>query len=290
MTLEEAAQDVWEQLGEPTDLAFRVSGTGVVNGSSAGWVALRRALERGMIATMHAKIGRSQRHVRWKGSTKVASYLGGKSVAVTVVSVNGLGIVVAESAPVDTYLGWFVDDGVELRRVAYSGNTLIVLGEAFGQVPVIGSTLTLRQGFFAFPANRGLLRVTDTVTGRDVEITRPEDITWNVSPSTGDPTSYYHLNARVYLEPVPVEERYFIVEEESYPTLVATMAGDELPIPQPLQYAAVLWAISWGFGRYLNPEMKSSIRKEWRETLLETQLPEDNLYDRQDEAVEVRRA
>lgn len=242
-----------------------------------------------MIATMQAKVGRDQRHVRWKGSTRVTSLAGGAAVTATVVSVSGVGITIDLTAAQDTYLGWYVDDGVELRRVAHSNGALIVVATAFGATPTIGSTLTLRQGFLPYTAGRTVLRVTDTTNGRDLEIVRPEDVEWNGSPTPGDPVGYYHLGNRVYLDPVPTTERYFLVEEESYPTLTGIAGDAELPIPEPLQYAAVLWTIAWGFGRYLNPKMKSALRQEWRETLIETQLPEDNAYDRQDEAIDLRR-
>lgn len=290
MTLEDAAQDVWEALGEPTDLEFRNVTTGDVDVTTAGWGKLRRGIERGMIATMQAKVGRDQRHVRWAGGTKTTSLLGGSTETVTVVSALETSLTVAEANPRDYYLGWMVDDGTTLRRVAWSSGTLIVLAEAFTSNPAVGTVLTLRAPFLAVEPGTVVLRVTDTTNGNDLVMRRPEDVVWESSPTVADPVAYVHAHGRVYLDPPPEGSRYFLVEQEAYPTLENVTPSASLPVPEPLQYAVVLWATAWGFGRYLNPKMKSALRSEWRETLIETQLPEDNVLDRQDESFGVRRA
>lgn len=287
MTLSDALQDVWEALGEPTDLEFR-NAAGAVDTTSAGWSSLLRGLQRGIIATMRFKEARNGRRLKWPGSTKITSRAGGRTETLTVASVTGGAITTVENVTDDTYIGWLVEYNDELRRVAYSSGTLLAVTEAFSSEPSPGDTLLLRQSFVSVSAVDGVLRVTDTTNGRDLEVVRPEDVTWDTSPTAGDPTRYYHLGDRLHLDPPPDTERYFYLELETYPDVTSLGADEELSIPEPLQYSVILWTTAWGFGRYLNPEMKRALRREWRESLLEIQLPEDNILDRADDSFDLR--
>lgn len=274
MTVTEAMTDVFEGLGEPTELEFASGGVGNV--------PLRRGLEQAIIATMRYKDPRGRR-LKWAGSTKQSSVVGGSPTTLTVVSTSGPTITVSASAANDFYLEWVAEFSGQSRRVVWSSGTSLALTEEFSTMPTAGETFTVRPSYLVLSSTTPVLSVRDTTTGTALQLVRPEDLSWDGQPSLGDPTSYFHLNGRLYVEPIPATERYFLLEVEQYPTLDGVADDDELPIPEPLHYAVVAWTMAWGFGRYMNPEMRRAMRREWQEILLTTQLPEDNITDRTDD-------
>lgn len=287
MTVAEAMTDVFEALGEPTDLAF-LDENQTADATTRGYTTLRRAMERGMVATLQYKSPRGRR-LKWPGSTVRTSVRGGATATVTLSAVTGTTLTTVETVAEDFYLGYVVTSGTELRSVVYSSGNVLEVGEAFTTPPGAGDVLTLRQTFLPLASSQAVLSVTDTTTGTPLELVRPEAVSWETSPTTGDPQRYYHINDRVYVDPPPETPRYFLLEQEQYPTLDDVIPTAELPLPEPLHYAVVLWTTAWGFGRMLNPEMQRFVKRQWQEVLNETQLPEDNIMDRTEDRFGIRR-
>ena len=283
MTVEEMVRDVFENLGEPTDLAY-VTADDVVDTTSDGWTRVIYALQRGLNAVSRWKNPRTGRRFRWPGSTSIIQRQVGTPVTGTVATGSTTQVVAAD---IDTYVdgyfvGWLFEYDDEVRRIAYSDSDSIVLTVALSSAPTAGTTYTLRRTSVAVTAASTVLRVIDALNGTELSLVRPESILPTTTPTYGDPTSYYQIGNRLYVDPVP-EEGYLTIECESLPTIQGT-TDEEIDFPEEFLYAVILWATAWGFGRYMNPEMKITLRREFNDYMQSIQLPEDAILDRQEDA------
>lgn len=283
MTVEEAAYEIWEPLGETTDLSF-TDADGNVDETSAGWRRLVRAINRGLVATMRYRRRRDGRRVRWPGSTRYVSRKVSGTTSMTTIagSTTTAVIVAAGSLGVDAYLGWSCEIGEETKTVAANDGTTLYLSEALESAPAAGTAVVLRQTYVLLDDPEVVVRVTSTSNGNDLTLVRPESVAWEASMTYGAPVSYYQVGKKVFVTPVPEEEEWLRVEVEAYPSVVG-LADEELPIPHVLHDAVVLWCLGWGMRRYVNAEMMTVYRREFEAAIDSLQLPEDAILERADD-------
>lgn len=295
MTFEEIATDVWELLGEPTDLDFR-DNEGVLSTTSNGWIRLMRAARTAQVAISKWRNPRTGKRFRHYGMSEVLTLSVTPAVEGTITSVNNEGIAIG----VDNVLGmnahstWYfkhinAESEVQYGRIISSGDLQITLYDALSREPQVGDSYALIPPFIELPqSNIGVMRVVYLNDSKEIPIARPESITFDRSATLGAPSFYYQIHDRIYIDRIPEDDGVFYVEVERYPEFNSDPAG--LPdIPESVHYAMVLHMAGWGFGRYLNAEMRKSMRDEYLEYMNTIQLPKDLELDRQDDSFGIRK-
>ena len=292
MTLEEIATDVWEVLGEPTDLSF-FDEDGSFDATSKGWTRLMRAARTAQVTISKWRNPRTGKRFRWYGMSQLLTVNvdPGVTGAVTGVANEGRELTVDTTLAVNSHSMWYLvithaDSTVTNARVISSGEGFLSL---FQETPTeIGDTYRIVPPFIELTeTSLSVLRVTYLNELRELSIVRPEFLPISSEASFGAPSSYYQLHDRIYLDRMP-ETGVFQVETDRVPRFDPTR--DAVPeLPENFHQAIVLWMAAWGFARYLNPEMKTSMRKEFYEYMDSIQLPKDLELDRQEDAFQIKK-
>ena len=296
MTFEEIATDVWELLGEPTDLEFRDE-NGVLSTNSVGWGRLMRAARNAEIAVSRWRNPRTGKRFRWYGGTETIFIELPEGVEKTVTEPGTNGFSLSGLANVNQYATWYLRHDFQVgetistqygRIISHRGSVVRLFGDLSRSLGV-GETVTLLPPYLTLPRpEASVLRVVYVDESRELTITRPEDILPTESADPSSPTLYYQKEGKIYLDRFP-EEGVFQVEVDRMPIFKGNQPEASPELPDYLHYGMVLWMAAWGFSRLLNPEMKSSMRREFYDFMDTIQLPQDLELDRQDDAFTLRR-
>jgi hypothetical protein len=293
MTFEEIATDVWELLGEPTDLEFRDE-DGVLDPTSNGWGRLMRAARNAEISVSRWRNPRTGKRFRWYGGTETIFIENPEGVEKTVTAPGANGFNLSGLELLNKYATWYVRHQVrpeefQYGRIISHTATKVRLFSDLSTALQEGDVVTLLPPYLSLPRpEASVLRVVYVDESRELSITRPEDIlpTENADPSS--PTRFYQKEGKIYLDRFP-EEGVFQVEVDRMPIFRGNQPEARPELPDYLHYGMVLWMAAWGFSRLLNSDMKNAMRREYYEFMETVQLPQDSELDRQDDAFTLRR-
>jgi hypothetical protein len=281
MTAQEAIIEVYEAIGEPSDLPIYDAGGAfsiVAEGSIRILAALNRAQD--YVSTYRVR-GVKPKYFRCMEG------------AATFEPVTVSGTLGAQTSPYKTILlpaafdasatgrfdGWTYDDGVEVRRVLrhvnVGGVSSIVLDKALPATPE-ARVVTLRQTKFRLGSG-----VDEVAVGRNVldvirlfdletngELERVED---SVSISTlvagvGTPGSYIKQRQGFTFDIAADDARSFEVHFYAYPAEVVA-AADEFALPEAFHTPIVLWASWWGFRRYMETTQAYATKRDFQDMM-----------------------
>ncbi len=288
MTAEELITEVYEQLGEPSDLNIYAADGTTYTHTNAGAVKILRALNLGQKAIAGWKDPVTGRHARFKclqGSlffrTKVYSDTVSSSSNSTFpysVVLTGTGLGTTD----DQYNGWVIEINGEQRLVVdYTGSSYtFYLNDSFGTAPSAADTVKLYKRFYrllpsshafvaehiSLPATTSgafveILKIQSVEDGTEVEpASRIED--WDAFPTgKGEPGEYYRQGDTIYFDVNQEDDQWFRMEYYRMPTPMSA-STDAPELPENFHYAIALWANMWGQRRMQESSMVYAVRKE----------------------------
>ena len=255
MTLAEMRTDVYELLGEPTDLDPDVSTTRLDFAINQGVKKIAMWKEPGMGQVRFRDLFRT---TYFKANVKTETLISGSTVNTLILD---------STAPDydNAYLSWVVEVNNEFMLVVgYTGaSRTVLLSSSLSSAPASALEATFYQSHFRVLPTSSLLsslniskpegyietlKIVDLEQGQELnEVDRVEAFVGNLT-SVGDPTEFYRFGDEIIFNSAPEEERYFKMEYYRVPPELVN-ADDEPAIPQMFHYAVVLWAVWWGYKR-----------------------------------------
>lgn len=303
MTLEEMMVDVWEALGDETDLD-PYDAAGDVSVTTAGGAKLVDALNRAQTVVAHWKDPSTGALVRFRELLGEMYFEHGVATGQvqSLATDSQVGLVASTNTDyVDRYNGWALKIGNEIRMVmdtAVSGGVVVVTvnddfdaatdeddwtlmkrfsyilpaGHAWASDHIVlptSSDLHLGEGNLILP-----LRITDMERGRELIPAKRSDDFITRYLTEGDPQRWYFFGKKLYFDVAPSENRWFHMEYYRNPVEMAA-ASDEPEIPETFHYAMVLWAIEWGYRRNGESNEKYSTKRDFLDFMRSTKTPDD---------------
>lgn len=281
MNVQEAIVDVYETIGEPSDLPIYAAG-GAFSIVAAGSVRILAALNRAQDYVSTYRL----RGVKPK-------YFRCMEGSVTFEPVTMSGTLEAQASPYKTitlpaafatsatgrFDGWIYDDGVEVRRVLRYVNAAgvysIVLDTALPATPE-GRTLTLRQTRFRLGAGVDeidsgrnvidVIRIYDLETRSELSRAEDNESVSTFSAAVGTPGSFIKQRQGFVFDIAASDARSYEAHFYAYPEEVAA-AADEFALPEAFHVPITLWAAWWGFRRYMETTQAYSTKRDFQDMM-----------------------
>lgn len=286
MTLAEMRTDVYELLGEPSDLDPAVSTTRLDFAINQGVKKVAMWKEPGLGQVRFRDLFAS---AYFKSHTEDETLAAGSTVNTLVLDASG-------PDNDDAYLNWTVEVGSEqVLVVDYVGSThTAYLASDLSAAPASATAITFYQShFLILPSSSPLSSLNITKPTGFVEILKIVDMKQNqeldmvnrtekfTDISTGDPTEYYRFGNDIIFNYAVSDERYFELE---YYRLPATLVNDtdEPELPEAFHYAVILWAIWWGYRRSEESSLAYSTKRDLVDFMRTTKTEYDVSYERKD--------
>lgn len=307
MTLDLIRKEIWEHIGEPSDLdpssdTSYSSGpllTFVANEGQrqvAGW----RDPQSGRIFRVKSLINEL-----FYQTTYISGDLSSDATSTTITF--PVGDVEDDD---DRYNGWVVVVGSEVKLIVdYDGATYTgTVHEEWTTTPESGDSYELYKSFdlllpsdhdwvgehISLPSetNRSqatgnlieVLKIEDLADQRTLERpSRDEDFLTNLMSSGGDPSEWMRIGNKVIYDQNIPEEKWMKMEYFRLPTEMADDT-DEPEIPEHLQWGIVLWGIQWGYSRHQEPSMKWSAKQDFVDFMRSATSTYSLEYERSDDA------
>lgn len=296
MTLQEIVVQVFEALGEPSDLnPYDTDGTTILT-TSSGWTKLVDAINTGCLA-LSAWKWPSGRQIRMRltedttvfevnQSTKVVAGGGWSSPTLTVT--------VADSTA-NLQVGKLAVGGTSGASgyVLYSSGVTLYLTKVSGTF-LPGETVTLYQREFVFvsgtdprsavgipytPANGVPLDIVglhDIGNGTPLEETSKRERWLSPDSTVGTPTAFYRVPKGVVFDTWPTDGLTYVVRYQRGPkTLGYTITTEEPELPAQFHYGLVLFGTWWGLRRAQESNDAYAVKKDLEEFMLRTRTEND---------------
>jgi len=311
MTLEEIRNEIWQQIGEPTDLD---PATDVQYGGLPllTWVANEGQRQ---IATW--KDGpRVYRHPQLYGEVFFRTYMLTDTIPdQTGLNANELLMPAACGAYDDEYNGWLVEcDGVQRVIMDYNGGGMVATVDSdWDTTPAMGGVFKLMTRAYLLvdsthpwaaeniilPAvsdrwrSEGnfveILKIEDIVNQQElVRAPRVESYLTNMT-STGNPAAYFRRGNRLYFDRAPDSKLWLRMEYYRTPTNM-TLATNSPEISEQFHYAICLWGQWWGYRRSGDNAAAYSVKMDLKDYMGRVIVHDDIKDDRRNDAGTLRRS
>jgi len=308
MTVQEMVLQVYELLGEPSDLdPYDSSGSFDVSSDGAskilGW------LNRGYRRILFWKFP-SGRLIRFR-SLKAIKYF--KSATVSGTAANGgnssITLASTEDNTADQYVGWVVEitdgtgSGQKRLIVEYSTSRVATVDVDWDTNPDSSSEYKLYKRFWKYldpgtsfsDEHIDLNPVSDIVAAQ-----RVVDLKYNTelvpagrtdhyetySTVSGDPSVWFEEGDRLWFDTNVDEERWFQLDYTRMPSNL-TGASDTPEIPEIFHEGIVLWTVWWGNHRLQDPSRAYAFKKDLESFMSTTKEQLELSYEESDGYVEV---
>lgn len=312
MTLEQLRNEIWQQIGEPTDLD-PASDTQYNGGPLLTWVANEGQRQ---VATWRDG-PRIFRHPQLYGEMFFRTWmLTDTTPDQTGLAANEILLPTATTGSYDDeYNGWLVEcDGVQKVIMDYTGGAHVaILDSDWGTTPVIGGVLKLMSRAYmlcdaAHPwasEHITLPVISDRwrAEGNFMEVLKLEDVTnqqeitrapriesylTNMT-STGDPGSYFRRGNRIYFDQAPDERLWIRMEYYRTPTDMSA-DDDEPEISEQFHYGIALWGMWWGYKRAGDNASAYGAKRDLADMMGRVVVHDDIKDDRRSDAGRLRRS
>jgi hypothetical protein len=265
LTAEQMVEELWEMLGEPTDID-PYDATGALDVTSTGWRKQLRALNRGVLAVATWKDPQRGTQFRftscfdWQDVAHVPTEttLNGATVAdATTITVDAAG-------DADARNGFLVKVGNEVRVILDDSGTVLTLNKPLDQAHADEAAVYIAARYIDLNVSTTrfveVLSVFDHSEERPLRPGQRGDLFNSRLNQEGDPREWFRLSSRVYLDRVRFDEnRYFRVAYYKHPDEM-TLYTDTSGLPEAFDHAVVLWAAGWGFARQVDLPTQNEYR------------------------------
>jgi len=299
MTFEEQIIEVWQNLGEPTDLSpYDASDNFDI--TSLGARKIAKSLNLGQQAVAFYKNPRTGRQHRWKDGYRyfnlniepeeVDCYYP-TGTADNVIYLDMLDT----NDPADRYF-YYDGDLIQILHASFDTNVnrwACTLAESHSLLEddVNPVSIVLGVNYVTTPSDLNLAEVLKiaVVGGSIIErASRGTDFGLGEQYSEGTPGLWYRRNKRIYFDTVVVEDLYLRSEGVVGPTVMVD-SDDEMEISPQLEWAVILWALGWGYGLKQEFDVKTQMQNEFHSFMMMTQTEDDVFFNLdEEEGVELR--
>lgn len=303
MTLEEVRRQIWENLGEPTDLDPDTD-VSYIGGPLLNWVVNEAQRQLSMwkdpITRMQVRFHNLFGTLYFSMSV-VEGVLSQAPESETRVDLYSGGAI--PETDLQRYRSWILRINGEQRLIVdYDENNVATLLRPLSTLPSIGDEYKLfkrhvyllraddpwASEHVALPAEVGRLR-----EGNFSEILKITDLQERVglskaphganfiryNESTGTPRQWYRFANRVVMDQAPVEPRWYEMEYYRLPSVVSE--PEDVPeIPEQFHYGLVLWGTEWGLRRAREADQKYSAKRDLIDFMRSTKTEWDVEFER----------
>ena len=286
MTLADIQEEVWEFIGEPSDL-YTVS-------TSTYSQKLTDAINEGQRQVASWRDPQTRQGVRFPSLSSQSYFqtyylsdaLQDAGHTTTTVILPSDILDATTLATNDVLNGWSITTSSQTRRIVdYVGESrTATVHEAFTSAPATTASYELSKNYMDIvssghaqvnynisrPTNFLLpLKIIDLVDEQVLEEgARDEDFA-NLIGSTSDPTQFIHRNERILFDYVPDEARWYYMEYSKLPVEMSATT-DEPDIPANFHFGIVLWARWWGYAREQGLEAAWASKKDFVDFMKQT--------------------
>lgn len=277
MTCSSALVEIWEMLGEPTDLSPYTNPNDVSTFSMTltGTTALLRALNHGIQAIASYKDRTTGRHYRFRDCI-AERYIQSDTTSGTATSASSTSSVVLDTAEsaANTLRGALIVCNDENRLIVSNTTAAVVPHKEFSSTTASQDYVIYRRWLDLSGEDTRLYEVLslfDMEDEQELDRRFAGELAEEQILDTGVPTTWFSTGSRIWFDYHVEDERYYKINFYQLPAyLTSSDETTELPLPEPVHYACILWCLAWGFGRYQDPTMRYSYRKELQEFMRET--------------------
>lgn len=296
MTLQEMVVQVYEALGEPSDLnIYDTDGTTVLV-TSSGWLKLVDAINTGCLQLSTWKWPNG-RHIRMRFTEDTAVLEVNHQTK--VVAVGGwtsptLTVTVSDSTT-NLHVGKLAVGGTSgaTGYVLYSSGVTLYLTKVSGTF-VAGETVTLYQREFMFTAGTDprslvgipytatngvpldIVALQDIVNGQPLEETSKRERWLSPDSTVGTPTAFYRIPLGIVFDTWPTDGLTYVVRYMRGPRKLGyTETTAEPELPSQFHYGLVLFGIWWGLRRAQESNDAYAVKKDLEEFMLRTRTEND---------------
>jgi len=270
LTAQQMVEDLWERIGEPSDLdPFGTDGE-TIDTDSEGWEKMLRALNRGITAAASFRDTRTGRLFRYRNrhAWQYVTFTPASTTLTAAITAGDLTVQFAASGAADTYNDYLVKVGTEVRLIVDDdGAGTCTVSKSFDSAHASGATiyyapryLTITTSGNNFVEVASVFNMEESTT---VERGERGDLFNMQMDSDGDPTQYYRVGDKLYLDRVQFDDTQgFRVDYLRLPGAM-TAVTDTSGLPEAFDEAIISWAMSWGFSRYISPDLAAAARSQF---------------------------
>lgn len=309
MTVQDAIIEVYEALGEPSNLNPYTSG--VFDLTKDESQKILKWLNRGQHVVMNYKFPNGRRVTFRANEGKVlfrsrVVELDVLAATSTTIQLDNSGDTLhsAADSAVDMLNNWVIKvtngtgEGQTRYIVDYNNSTWdATVSEAWDTTPDATSTVEVSKAAqffrsssdfdvdFNIPVARNdlytVLKITDINSRRPLGVVdRTENFPGNWV-SRGQPSAYYVYDDRIEFDKAPDEERWYLIEYRKVANEVSA-ATDEFFVPPPWDEAIVLWAMQRGYRLAQESDDAYATKRDFEDFMLKTQEEAESRMDREE--------
>lgn len=294
MTLLQIIQNLYEALGEPSDLQY-LDDLDNVETTSLGWHRMVDAVNNAClgIATWKFPEGRAIRFRFLESTASLNSLV--ESALITADVNNSLFITTTlTDMTVDFYAGCSIKIGNLYYRIRHSRQDLInpadvdlMLDKAITTTTGTAFTISKREYFFepeivspfvnvlkniAYTASQGVpLEITniyDSSSNSELTLTTKYEPLLSIDSTMQTPSQFYKLSGGIRFDTFPEASRSYVVRYMRGPRVLSYDVIDAVPeLPEQFHEAIVLYALWWGYRRMQENNSAYSTKQDLVDTL-----------------------
>lgn len=305
MTLREIVIEIFEALGEPSDLDFWLSrptttSEGTIDTSSPGWRRLVRVVNQATLALANWKWP-SGRLIRMRFTEDIASF-STSSITSTLSTISeNIGIVspeipesfigslvIGQTSGFRAVLSWVVGTTVQFSRMSGTpspGETIRVVTREYRFGNSAGSGIIPVKMTKGAPITVVEVRLGD---GTPIEETPESDRFMVPEMTETTPTGFYRVKGGFLFDRWPKDGLEFLVRYQRQPCPLSGEDEEEEPeIPIQYHYGIVLWGIWWGLRRNEESNDAYAVRKDLEDFMAKVRSEDEYLEDLVDGQIKI---
>lgn len=265
MTVGEMVIEVFEQLGEPSDIN-PLDGTGAVDAASYGYGRILMSLNAGQRAI-----------ASWKDPSTGHLFRFRSCFGQRIVQTNFIQATLATNGTVDSFVlptgtyannslrGQIAKIGNETRLVVANTGTTVVVAPSFTNAPVSGDAVAIYRRWVEIGEIGSIIdvmKVYDVEGATELEHAAKIDGFLTSMTEIQTPSSWYRSGDKILFDTAPAERRWYMLETYELPAAMVNPT-DEPTLPEQFHYGIVLWALAWGFSRMIDVSKKRSLQSDF---------------------------
>jgi hypothetical protein len=266
-TAEQMVEELWERIGEPSDLD-PYDASGDIDTSSTGWSRMLRALNRGIISVATFRDPQTGRQFRWKDRHQwsYVTFTPASTTTTAAITAGDQTVQFGASSGVDAYNDYSIKVGNEVRLVVDDdGAGTYTVNKSFDKAHSSGATIYYAPRYLTFDATKSVEVLGVYNLEEQTELSRDTrgEVFNAYANVEDDPRRFYRVGTKIYLDAVQFDDtQRFRVEYLRLP-LEMDETTDTTGMPEAFDEAVLMWAVAWGFGRYLDTQKRAAARSEF---------------------------
>lgn len=269
-TAQQMAQELWERLGEPSDLDPYQADGSTIDTTSDGWTRMLRALNRGVVSVATWRDPQSGRQFRFRArhAWQYVTFTPASTTTTAAITAGDQTVEFGASGTADAYNDYLIKVGSEIRTIVDDdGAGTCTVNKSFDTAHASGATIYYAPRYVTIDVTTTkfveVLAVYNMEEECDVIRGERSDVFTRTMATEGDPRRWYRVGDTIYFDVVQFDDtQRFRIEYLMLPADM-TAVTDTSGLPQAFDEAVVMWAVGWGFGRILDPKNRSAARSEF---------------------------